>query len=326
MNRRWLGGLQIRFIWLLSFALIAFVPGWAQAVMAGLTPDSPAARVDANRADSPWTGVGAVLVDASSFSGVAIGPRHVLTAAHVVGDADPSRIRVQFNLSSTPLVMQVEKVLTHPGFSGFNTPNLNDDLAVIVLSTALPPEVNWYPIHRAAPSVGLEFRMVGYGGSGLGNGEARLAANPAVKRVGGNSADRYLTDDDGSGLLEIYLFDFDGEGAVNVMGAIGLGNAIESSLAQGDSGSPSFVTDSGRLHVYGINTFLSRALPAEPGTIGSIGGGMVVSAYATWIDSVMQATQVESDLRSEEVPLPHSALAIFVAALAWLAKRPSGSV
>jgi hypothetical protein len=326
MLTRILWRFQIGFMRLSCVALLGFAHCCAQAVMAGLAPDSPAARVDANRVDSLWTGVGAVLVDAASYFGVAIGPRHVLTAAHVVGNADPARIRVQFNSSSTPLVMRVDKVLIHPGFSGFGIPNLNDDLAVIVLSAPLPPEVHWYPIYRTAPRIGLDFRLVGYGGSGLGNGEGRLAADPAVKRVGGNSADRYLADDDGSGLLEIYLFDFDGEGAVNVMGDVGLGNSIETSLAQGDSGSPSFITGPGQPQLFGINTFLSRATSAEPGTLGTVGGGMVVSSYAAWIDAVMEASPIETELRSEEVPVPLWALAIHVGALAWLARRYKRSV
>ncbi len=61
----------------------------ACAIMAGAIPDTPAARVDTAGPTSPWSGVGSVLVEGVPFSGVAIGARWVLTAAHVVGQRPP---------------------------------------------------------------------------------------------------------------------------------------------------------------------------------------------------------------------------------------------
>src|SRR5262245_57219051 len=54
----------------------------------GLPGDSPAERIDPNSPESPFAGVGSiqVLSTRGRFTGTAtaIGPRHILTAAHVV--------------------------------------------------------------------------------------------------------------------------------------------------------------------------------------------------------------------------------------------------
>src|ERR1700761_8835214 len=74
-----------------------------QALMAGESPDSPAARIDPNTADSPYAGVGAVVVGGQPLSGVLIASQYVLTAAHVVSGQSPSNIQFVLNLGeATP--------------------------------------------------------------------------------------------------------------------------------------------------------------------------------------------------------------------------------
>jgi hypothetical protein len=73
-----------------------------------------------------------------------------------------------------------------------------------------------------------------------------------------------------------------------------LGNDIETTIAPGDSGSPSFLSDFNTLNpllgtdgqpiVYGVNTFSSSTSPAY----GSLFGGTLVARYAAWIDSVIK--------------------------------------
>jgi hypothetical protein len=272
--------------------------------MAGLPPDSPAARIDPVTPTSPWTGVGAVLIDEAPFSGVAIGRRHVLTAAHVVGTVDPQRIRFRVNAGGAPIIIQASQTVRHPGFVGFGTPNVNDDIAVIVLESDLPASIATYALYRSAPTRGMQFIAVGYGASGQGDGTGRVGADPAVRRVGRNAADQFLADDEGSGVPEVYVFDFDGGSAPNFLGGASLGNAIETSFGSGDSGSPSFVAGTQPPALFGINTFLSgfSGGPTDPGTFGTGGGGMLASGYATWIDGVIAATT--ADAGSSDVPLP----------------------
>ncbi len=279
------------------------------AVMAGLPPDGPASRVDANLPSSPWAGVGAVLVDGATFSGVLVGRRHVLTAAHVVAGFEPARIRFRLNTGSQPVLIDVAQVVTHPGFVAFNTPNVHEDLAIVVLDRDAPADAPAYALQRTDLPLGSTFVAVGYGGSGQGDGTGRIAADPGVKRTGRNAADRYLRDDDGGTVNEVYLFDFDGGGAPNAMGGGSLGNALEASLASGDSGSPAFVAGTTPPRLFGVNTFLASfpGGPTDLGTFGTGGGGMLVAGYAAWIDATIASTTVDppsAGSADAEVPVP----------------------
>jgi secreted trypsin-like serine protease len=279
------------------FVLFVLTLGWscgAAAIMAGASPDSPEARVDPNTATSPWAGVGSVIVKGNAFSGVVIGPRHVLTAAHVAGD--PSHTEFQLNLGGAPHVIRVARVHKHPGFKNFDAQHPRDDLAILVLAEDVPEGVPIYPLHHGDIDPGAVLTFVGYGASGQGDVGVTVRAKADVKRVGRNTADEFVQD--AFGIKRVFVFDFDGPGAGNLMGAEGLGNAAESTFAGGDSGGPSFLCEGGggdrcvggRWVVAGINTFVGTPLgyPAKPGTFGTQGGGMVVSAYVDWIDSVLR--------------------------------------
>lgn len=309
-----------------TLACALAVPAPARAVMAGAPPDSPTARVDANLATSPWAGVVAVRVDGSAtFSGVAIGRRHVLTAAHVVAGLAPDRVRIRLN-AGAPLDLAVASIVVHPGFVGFNTPNLNDDLAIVILAADLPGSVPVYPLARSSPAQGTAFVAVGYGGSGQGDGSGRVGADPAVKRTGRNNADAFGLDDDGSGRPELFYFDFDGGGQPNRIGGTGFGNAVETSMSSGDSGSPSFVADTSPPQLFGVNTFLFAFPngPADPGTFGTGGGGQVVASYATWIDATVAATSPAAAAEGDgEAPLPAWSAALIAAACAARLRRAS---
>lgn len=284
-------------VWVvLAGALICTSP--ALAIMAGALPDTPEAHVDPNARTSPWAGVGSVIVKGSPYSGVVIGPRHVLTAAHVAGD--PQHTKFQLNLGGeTPQGMAVARVVRHPGFKGFDPQHPRDDLAVLVLAEEVPAGVPIYPLHHGDIDPGTVLAFVGYGASGNGDTGVTVGARADVKRVGRNTADAFSID--AFGIKRVFVFDFDGPGVPNQLGGDGLGNAVESTLAGGDSGSPSFLCEGGsgyecaggRWVVAGINTFVTA--PAgdggKPGTFGTLGGGMVVSAYVDWIESVLRGEQ-----------------------------------
>jgi hypothetical protein len=279
---------------LLLLVICVSMPSRALAIMAGAPPDSPQARVDPNTADSPWAGVGSLIVNGSPYSGVVIGPLHVLTAAHVV--SDPARARFRLNLGgSAAYTIAVRSVHRHPGFKNFDARHPRDDLAVVVLAEPVPKGVPIYPLHHGDITPGAVLTFVGYGASGHGDTGVTIGANPGVKRVGRNNADAFAQD--AFGIKRAFVFDFDATGAENALGGQGLGNAQESSFAGGDSGGPSFLCEGGsgedcaggRWVVAGINTFVTgpRGQPAKVGVFGSLGGGMVVSAYVDWIEGVL---------------------------------------
>lgn len=283
--------------------LLAWSIGWplgAGAIMAGVPPDSPEARVDPNAATSPWAGVGSVIVNGSPYSGVVIGPRHVLTAAHVAGD--PARTRFQLNVGGEAThVLAVARVHRHPGFQHFDPQRPRDDVAVLILAEDIPAGVPIYPLHRGDIEPGTALTFVGYGASGRGDKGVSTGARAGVKRVGRNTADAF--GQDAFGIKRVFVFDFDGPGAANLMGGDGLGNSVESVFSGGDSGGPSFLCEDGagerctggRWVVAGINTFVSTVAgrSGKIGTFGTLGGGMLVSAYADWIESVVKARAEE---------------------------------
>lgn len=267
----------------------------AFALMAGAYPDTPAARVDPNRPDSPWAGVGSITFSGGTYSGALIGRRFVLTAGHVA-PVGPDVAKATFNLNLGPEATRIPiaRAFKHPDYIGYNTPNLNDDIAVLELAHDAPPGVPVYGLADEPLAAGTVLTMVGYGASGNGSTGVSVDRDPTVKRVGQNCADAFVVDDEGSGANEIFLIDFDGEpGSLNEMGGKTLGNAVETTFASGDSGSPAFVREHGAWKIAGVNTFVKFLSPGATamGRFGTGAGGQVVYAYRKWIQSVINAEE-----------------------------------
>jgi hypothetical protein len=266
----------------------------AAAIMAGLPQDTPAARVDPNTANSPWAGVGSLVRGGSVYTATVIGRRHVLTAAHVVSGAAPGDLVFNLNLGGDLThSIAAARITKHPGFIAFNTPNLHEDIAVVELAADVPAATPIYALYTGPIVPGTVLTLVGYGGSGAGNAAYTIVGNAAIKRTGKNRADLFEPDDDvsNSTVMELYQFDFDGGGAANVMGTGTLGNAIETTVAPGDSGSPAFVQSGGNWVLAGVNTFVATVNGGAtvPSTFGTVGGGQLVAAYAAWIREVVDA-------------------------------------
>ncbi|GIW95018.1 MAG: hypothetical protein KatS3mg110_3059 [Pirellulaceae bacterium] len=260
---------------------------------AGSPPDSPANRVDPNTTTSPFAGVGSLNI-AGSFicTGTAISPIHVLTAAHCLdtnndGVIDFTPNQVVFNLNfggDLTHSIAASSLAVHPQFTGFNNPNVNDDIAVITLSSPLPAGVPIYPLYLSPLTSGTTLTLVGYGQSGTGTAGYTIGASFTVKRQGKNQADAGILDDEGSGKVEVFLFDFDGPTGNGPLGGPTLGNDVETTTGPGDSGGPAFVLVGSTYFLAGVNTFTAKFTggPDAP-FFGSGGGGMIVSAYADFI-------------------------------------------
>lgn len=282
---------------LCACALFAALP--ARAVMAGAAPDTPAARIDANTASSPWRGVVSIHANGSLYSGVLIGPRHVLTAGHVFDpNPAPETVTVQFNLGGAPIVRAAAGYRKHPDYISFGNPNTQNDLAIIELAADAPAGALVYALASRVPVAGTAATLVGYGGSGYGDAGISVPRAADVKRTGRNSLDAFDYDAKGSGKVLVYYFDFDGpSAATNVVGAGTLGNALETTVAGGDSGSPAFVQEAGVWKLAGINTFTTTMSggASVASTFGTLGGGQAVASYAGWIKGIVGAADAGGD-------------------------------
>jgi len=265
----------------------------------GTPPDDPSQHVDPNTPSSPYAGVGAVKAGSYMGSGVLLTPRHVLTAAHVFDTDDngtsnvtPSQVSFYVNNGLTPVIVNAAQINLHPDFTGFDNPAVNDDLAIVTLAEDVPAGVPYYALWRQAIGTGTQTQQVGYGRGGDGLSGYTVSASLTVKRVGANVFDLFEDDDDlppGNGINEVWLADFDGPtSASNLIGGLTLGNDVETTLAPGDSGGPSFIDVGGDLYIVGIDTFgFSVVGGSAIPLFGSGLGGILVDPYLDWIDGII---------------------------------------
>lgn len=265
--------------------------GAAGALMAGLPPDTPEARVDPNRPQSPWAGVVAVRVGDGVYSGALVHRRAVLTAAHVAGGRPATDVAVQFNLGGEPWTVAAEQVLVHPRYTGAATPFMFHDVALVMLAQPAPAGAPVYRLHRRPLTPGTRLLLVGYGGSGAGDSGPTVPGSAQVKRVGENRADRVVPDPERPDRPALFLYDFDGPDAdSNRMGGLTLGNDRETSAAGGDSGAPAFVAAGEFPQLAGVLTFTTdwgaRGTPMS--TFGASGGGVLVTSVLDWLDPLLE--------------------------------------
>jgi hypothetical protein len=308
-----------------AIALLQCAP--AAALMAGSAsgtpPDSPTARIDPNVASSPFAGVGAVVINGGVYSGVVIANQYVLTAGHV-GQAGPaSSMQFELNLGGAqPWSSSVASVTIYPTF---NFPY--DDLAVLQLTQPVPAGVPVYPMYGGSLATGLTLVMAGYGDSGYGDVGVSVGASATVKRTGENVYDVYATSVDTSGLQSaFFVYDFDGPTSDGPYGGPTLGNTLETLVAPGDSGGPSFVRVNGQLQLFGINTFVVD-LNNNPitYTFGEVGGGILAASprFAAWLQSSTNGAlgQQTDTGNGGDGPLPLWALGALGAGLLGVASR-----
>ena len=229
-----------------------------------------------------FPGVASVTSATSVASAVLISPDWALTAAHVVcggAGCDPveSAYTLHFNFPGGPATRAIQTVVVKDGYAGF-VPGadgiVHNDLALVRLASPAP--VAGYGV---TPMLfGDALTLVGYGGSGPFGG-ALTTADPARRFFGGNLADQSLGPPETIGQpisFDAYGFDVADDGTSGVQ------------LAGGDSGGAALVARNGSYLLAGIDTFtFTAAIPGGPET-GMIrgGGGMVLGAYASWIDQV----------------------------------------
>lgn len=269
----------------IAAAALALHAAPACALMAGRAPDSPRQRLDRLGADSPHACVASLMGLGGVYSAVCIAPNWALTAAHVSQPIDGVSLYLNLERDLSHR-LPIRRIVRHPlAERGIDRRQPVGDLALLELAAPVPAAVALPPLATTPLAEGQRIELVGYGASGAGDGRVSVAANPALRRVGANRVDRVLRSDDAARRPLIYLFGFDAP----ERGAASLGNAVETGLAGGDSGSPAFVREHGRLAVAGINTFVTGDGPGgKPRyTFGSVGGGQVLAGHRDWLLAVL---------------------------------------
>lgn len=302
-------GWFVCFSCLLSSKALATV---TSSIVAGgetdLPADTPSGRLDT---EGIFGFVGALAISNGSGnykgSAVALSPEWVLTAGHNVDLNDDGLPDAGWNGTfELPGYgsFNVTQAFTNPGFSGFANPSVNDDLALLHLSTPLPVGMG-YPILGKGAGIGDVITLVGFGRSGYGSYGYTTNASLMDRRVGSNVIDSFQLDDEGSGVFEIFSYDFDDPSTTSQHGG-SLGNDIETIIGPGDSGGAALRQTVDGWELVGINTFTE----GYGGRFGDTGGGVLVKPYAEWI------------YQTTGIPEPRCGMWVFPAALLlWRRRR-----
>jgi len=242
----------------------------AAGVVTGDNPDSPGHLV---QSDSPYNMVG--FIDRfGGCSGVLIGPRHVLTAGHVVaGLSDPSELTFSLELPDGTHVYTAAEVVSHP----------QADLALVTLAenTALLG----YGLYNGFDEPGQIAAIVGYGRAGTGETGGYLPRG--TKRIAWNHIDRAYYPAPGYDDVLVYDFDqFDGDND-GPYGGNSLGETLEGLVALGDSGGGLFLEVAGVPLLAGIHVeVLSTSGSGGDGVVGFYGDTALdvrVGKYISWL-------------------------------------------
>jgi len=190
------------------------------------------------QAHSGHPSAGKLTTSNSLCTATLVGKKTVVTAAHCVNTYGSHT----FTVGGT--AYQATKAVRHPQYSSYSITN---DIAIVILQTA--PSVQPTPISTAAPSVGTEITIVGYGKT------SEYQSDAGTKRMAkANIAEVTST------RIRIP------QSTDSTMG----------NICNGDSGGPSYATLGGVEVVVGVHS-------TKSGACGSGGHDTRVDAFADWV-------------------------------------------
>jgi len=242
--------------------------------------------------------------------------RAVLTAAHLL-EGRTGVASVSFETLSGSQSITGASFIIHPAYDG----QVNNDLAIVWLSTPAPLKANRYDLYRQSDEIGQVFTLAGYGMTGDGYTGA-IYENYAFARLAASNS----FDTEGS-ILKSWLglamgwdpmpetqliADFDnGKAANDALGRLthtyDLGNGLdEGFLGSGDSGGPAFLNGK----VAGVASYTASLTygyvdpdvdARSNSSFGEIAAWQRISAYQQWIDQSLRDQYKNAPTRPEDV-------------------------
>jgi hypothetical protein len=242
-------------------------PAWGIVVS-----DDPSLHVIT--APSSYDGV-ARISSTQGSSAVLIEPWYILTAKHAV--AAWSGHTATFYLAGGPVVYSMAEVFTHP----------TADIAVVRLNRDTGMDgYSLYDPNVYGSEIGKEGILLGYGMSGTPD-TVQAGGDPnyprGTLRIGYNRID--AIDPSYGTRGQCLRMDFDSPSTGGPFGSLGADK--EAMIALGDSGAPVFFEAGGSLRVAGITVAIAPFDPNHWPKYGDYGYAVRVSAYTSWIESVM---------------------------------------
>jgi hypothetical protein len=306
-----------RRIWTIATVFLLLVGGLATAAQAIVVRDAQDDSLYRTLGSStPYDSVGRFVgtTTRSGFlaSGTLVAPEWVLTAAHVVDNAQS----LSFTIGGQ--TYQADRKIVYPGWNG----NLwsGNDIGLVHLVKAVD---NIKPAHLYTGSSELNRAdtVVGFGKTGTGNsGDTK---SDGLKR----GAQNVISQIENKRLL---VADF-----ANPLpaGAVPLGYThalpLEGLIAPGDSGGGLFITTASGTFLAGVNSFVGSEFGLPRSVYGNFSGHTRVSAFSDWIEARIRGENpVMVDASEEEtaaaqrltaIPAPEpGSLVLLVAAAAML--------
>lgn len=265
---------------------------WTLATIGGtlllaMVPTASAMTIRADRTQTQYLSLGASSAlasvgqfvgstDSSGFyaSGTLISSNWVLTAAHVVEDATS----LTFNVGGSSYT--AKSWVAYSGWTGDLWAGY--DIALVQLDTSVN-NVTAAKRYYGSSEYGATAITAGYGMTGTGVTGA--TGFDSQKRAGTNTIDYFANS-------RLFLTDFDNPTSRqdNVTGS-SAATVLEMATAPGDSGGGLFVTDRyGNYLLAGVVSFGASLDGSTDSDYGDLSGYTRVSAFNSWIDSVLGVT------------------------------------